>query len=97
MCYVMAGFPSKAKAESYAKAVNALGLRTSIWDSQLEMNEAGERAGFNDTDPQTGALADVFPCKVSAPIVLVERFVDEDAEDKATEMVEAFGGEYAGT
>jgi hypothetical protein len=97
----MADFPSRDKAEAYAKAVDKLGLRTAIWDSQKEMNEAGVRAvsnrNQNDTDPKTGLLADVFPFEVPMPIVLVERFVDEAAESQAEAMVSKYGGVFAGT
>jgi hypothetical protein len=100
MCLVMCGFPSRVKAEKYAETVKVLGLRASVWNSQSEMNEAGCRAAANrkqnDTDPETGKLADVFPFEVQTPIVLVER-TGVELETQLEALVEDFGGEFAGT
>jgi hypothetical protein len=76
------GFGSRKKAEDYAKTVKEKYKRSAmVYDSQEQSN-----------------AVDPFPFHLSPPIVLVERLeIGDELEDEIENLVQEFGGTFAGT
>jgi hypothetical protein len=75
-------FSTREMAEEFAKAVTEQYNRSAtVYNSQEESDEV-----------------DPFPFQLSPPIVLVERLeIGDELEDEIEDLVQGFGGEFAGT
>ena len=103
MALIFDEFPSLKKAEAFQRTVQKRypGQPTHIWMDQDEMENLFWRQVSGkpeDADCKYGKpLADMIPCNLQPPIVLVERFDEFADEEKVRALVTRFGGEFAGT
>jgi hypothetical protein len=98
MCLIFDSFQSIGEAERVAAAISQrFKLRTDVWADQDSM-----QTEFSWDHPHpAGRLTDVFPWKLNAPILLVERTHWHERrlqqEGEIADAVIELGGNFAGT
>ena len=72
--------------------------RTHMWMSQDQMEALFNRQLRGDASAEEAEIeADMFPWVLTPPIVLVGRLEHGEHEDEIEQLVQHYGGEFAGT